>query len=100
MVQRTYGRYTVTSMNDRKRWAVACMAGSFKGIFVHGVLHGLEAAGFRADAYAAAGLGDVTLIAYPGGRHEVFNEINRAEVTADLVSWLDAHLAQGPRTLD
>lgn len=30
------------------------MAGSFKGCFVHGVLHGLEAAGFRADAYAAA----------------------------------------------
>ncbi len=54
MAQRTYGRYTVTSMNDRKRWAVACMAGSFKGVFVHGVLHGLEAAGFRADAYAAA----------------------------------------------
>ena len=41
-------------MNHRKRWAVACMAGSFKGVFVHGVLHGLEAAGFRADAYAAA----------------------------------------------
>jgi hypothetical protein len=41
-------------MTDRKRWAVACMAGSFKGSFVHGVLHGLEAAGFRADAYAAA----------------------------------------------
>jgi hypothetical protein len=37
-----------------KRWAVACMAGSFKGSFVHGVLHGLEAAGFRAEAYAAA----------------------------------------------
>jgi hypothetical protein len=30
------------------------MAGSFKGCFVHGVLHGLEAAGFRADAYASA----------------------------------------------
>jgi len=53
-----------------------------------------------ADAYAAAGLDDVTLIVYPGGRHEVFNEINRAEVTADLVSWLDAHLAQGPKTRD
>jgi alpha-beta hydrolase superfamily lysophospholipase len=48
-----------------------------------------------ADAYRAAGLRDVTLIAYPGGRHEVFNEVNRAEVTADLVSWLDGHLAGG-----
>jgi alpha-beta hydrolase superfamily lysophospholipase len=49
-----------------------------------------------ADAYGAAGLDDVTFIAYPGGRHEVFNETNRAEVTADLVSWLDAHLSTGP----
>jgi hypothetical protein len=41
-------------MTGPKRWAVACMAGSFKGVFVHGVLHGLEAGGFRADAYGAA----------------------------------------------
>jgi alpha-beta hydrolase superfamily lysophospholipase len=55
---------------------------------------GGEAGGRRlADAYAAAGLSDVTLLAYPGGRHELFNETNRAEVTADLVAWLDAHLA-------
>ena len=57
---------------------------------------GGEAGGSRlADAYRATGLSDVTLIAYPGGRHEVFNEINRAEVTVDLVSWLDAHLSDG-----
>ncbi|HXQ18511.1 MAG TPA: alpha/beta hydrolase [Acidimicrobiales bacterium] len=55
---------------------------------------GGEAGGRRlADAYSAAGLADVTLIAYPGGRHEVFNELNRDAVTADLVTWLDAHLA-------
>lgn len=30
------------------------MAGSFKGSFVHGVLHGLEGAGFHAEAYASA----------------------------------------------
>ena len=62
---------------------------------------GGEEGGHRlADAYRAAGLRDVTLIAYPGGRHEVFNEVNRAEVTADLVSWLDGHLAGGPRARD
>jgi alpha-beta hydrolase superfamily lysophospholipase len=54
---------------------------------------GGEAGGRRlAEAYRGAGLRDVTLLAYPGGRHEPFNEINRAEVTADLVAWLDAHL--------
>jgi alpha-beta hydrolase superfamily lysophospholipase len=55
---------------------------------------GGEAGGRRlADAYRAAGLRDVTLRSYAGGRHELFNETNRAEVTADLVAWLDAHLS-------
>lgn len=35
-------------------WAIACMSGGFKGIFVHGVLCGLEQTGLRASAYAAA----------------------------------------------
>jgi hypothetical protein len=35
-------------------WAIACMSGGFKGIFVHGVLCGLEETGLRASAYAAA----------------------------------------------
>jgi alpha-beta hydrolase superfamily lysophospholipase len=39
------------------------------------------------DAYKAAGL-DVTLKVYPGGRHEMLNETNRAEVVADLIGWL------------
>jgi alpha-beta hydrolase superfamily lysophospholipase len=36
-----------------------------------------------------AGLTDVTLVVYPGARHEVFNETNRDEVVADLLAWLD-----------
>jgi len=40
------------------------------------------------DAYKDAGL-DVTLKVYPGGRHEMLNETNRAEVVADLKGWLD-----------
>ncbi|HVN00347.1 MAG TPA: alpha/beta fold hydrolase [Caulobacteraceae bacterium] len=45
------------------------------------------------DAYRAAGL-DVTLKVYPGGRHEMLNETNRAEVVADLRSWLDSTVAR------
>jgi alpha-beta hydrolase superfamily lysophospholipase len=37
-----------------------------------------------------SGLTDVTEIVYPGARHEIFNETNKAEVMADLVAWLDA----------
>ena len=45
------------------------------------------------DAYRAAGL-DVTLKVYPGGRHEMLNETNRAEVVSDLLAWLDATVAR------
>jgi alpha-beta hydrolase superfamily lysophospholipase len=38
------------------------------------------------------GLSDVTVKVYPGARHEVFNETNRDEVVADLVTWLDDHV--------
>lgn len=36
------------------------------------------------------GLSDVTLTIYPGGRHEMLNETNQAEVRADVIAWLDA----------
>ncbi len=41
--------------------------------------------------YKAAGLGVSTKI-YPDGRHEMVNDINRDEVTADLIAWLDKAL--------
>ncbi len=41
--------------------------------------------------YRDAGVTDVTVKVYPGARHEVFNETNRDEVTAYVISWLEAH---------
>jgi alpha-beta hydrolase superfamily lysophospholipase len=40
------------------------------------------------DAYRGAGLTNVAHHFYPGARHELFNEINRDEVTSDLIGWL------------
>jgi alpha-beta hydrolase superfamily lysophospholipase len=40
------------------------------------------------DRYRAAGLDDVTVRVYDDGRHEILNEINRAEVIDDLLQWL------------
>jgi alpha-beta hydrolase superfamily lysophospholipase len=40
-----------------------------------------------AERYRAAGIADVTLKLYPGARHEIFNETNRAEVEAEFVAW-------------
>lgn len=45
-----------------------------------------------AAAYERAGLDQVTLRLYPGGRHELVNETNRDEVIRDLIAWLDAHV--------
>ncbi len=45
-----------------------------------------------AQRYRDAGIADVTLRLYPDARHEVFNETNRDEVTADVLGWLDAHV--------
>jgi alpha-beta hydrolase superfamily lysophospholipase len=40
------------------------------------------------DRYREAGIDDLTVKVYPGGRHEMLNEINRDEVVADLIAWL------------
>jgi alpha-beta hydrolase superfamily lysophospholipase len=40
------------------------------------------------DRYRAAGLTDVTVRVYDGGRHEILNETNRTEVIDDLLEWL------------
>jgi alpha-beta hydrolase superfamily lysophospholipase len=41
--------------------------------------------------YRQAGLADVTVKLYPAARHEILNERNRDEVTADILAWLRAH---------
>lgn len=46
-----------------------------------------------AQLFQKAGCRDVTLRLYPGGRHEMLNEVNREEVFADLLAWLEGHLS-------
>jgi alpha-beta hydrolase superfamily lysophospholipase len=43
-----------------------------------------------AARYRDSGIRDVQVRLYPGARHEVLNEINRDEVTADIIAFLDA----------
>ncbi|MCI8477321.1 MAG: alpha/beta hydrolase [Oscillospiraceae bacterium] len=42
--------------------------------------------------FQAAGVKDLTLKLYPGGRHEMLNEINRSEVYADTLAWLESKI--------
>lgn len=42
--------------------------------------------------FQAAGVKDVSLRLYPGGRHEMLNEINKQEVYTHVLAWLEGHL--------
>lgn len=42
--------------------------------------------------FRQAGMRDVTVKLYPGGRHEMLNESNREEVFDDVLSWLEGHM--------
>ena len=44
------------------------------------------------QAFCDAGLKDVTIRLYPGGRHEMLNEINRDEVKQDILTWINERL--------
>lgn len=61
--------------------------------FIAGTLDpiGQQAAGVRVQMsrYAAAGLQDLQCDIYEGGRHEMLNETNRAEVLARLLAWIE-----------
>lgn len=43
-------------------------------------------------SYEKAGIKDLSYKFYEEGRHEMLNEINREEVSADIISWLEGHL--------
>lgn len=45
-----------------------------------------------AQQFRDAGVRDVTVHLYPGARHELFNETNRDEITAELIDWLNRHM--------
>ncbi len=46
------------------------------------------------EEYKKAGVQDVSMKLYEGARHEIFNEINRDEITDDLVGWLNRHCGE------
>ena len=47
--------------------------------------------------FRAAGCREVSVRLYPGGRHEMLNEINRAQVWQDVLDWLEERLDRGGR---
>lgn len=62
-------------------------------LFLSGALDPVGAAGKGVgkafESFRKAGMRELSLKLYPGGRHEMLNEINRAEVFADVLAWLE-----------
>jgi alpha-beta hydrolase superfamily lysophospholipase len=84
----------LAGINDRRQVArvrrdlpILLVAGAADPVGANG--KGVQAV---AAQYESVGVADVTCTVYPQARHEIFNETNRDEVTADLVEWLDTHL--------
>ena len=46
-----------------------------------------------ADRLEKAGIRDMTLRLYPDDRHEIFNELDKETVFAELAAWLESKLA-------
>ena len=62
---------------------------SFWGIPVPPPLAGGgQLVGLLGQRYREAGVADVEVTVYPGARHEILNETNRDEVTANIIGWL------------
>lgn len=68
----------------RRDFPLYILAGSQDPVCANG-----QGAAALLEEYRAAGLANLTCKIYPEGRHEMLNEINRQEVLADIVQWLE-----------
>lgn len=57
----------------------------------------LEGVRVLIERYRKAGIGDISYDFYPGGRHEMLNEINRGEVLSHLFGWISSVLERQKR---
>jgi alpha-beta hydrolase superfamily lysophospholipase len=57
----------------------------------------LEGVRLLIEPYRDASIGNISHDFYPGGRHEMLNEINRGEVQTNLLHWIGAVLNMSPR---
>ena len=49
----------------------------------------LELLNLLEQRWRDGGMVDIETAYYEGGRHEMLNETNREQVTADIISWMD-----------
>lgn len=44
------------------------------------------------DLYKRAGIRDLKMVLYPGDRHEILNEVDREQIFADLLEWMETRM--------
>jgi alpha-beta hydrolase superfamily lysophospholipase len=59
----------------------------------------LEGPSILIERYRIAGLSNISHDFYPGGRHEMLNEINREEVRANVLRWISRVLSATPSSI-
>lgn len=76
-----------------KPWAIAGIPASLHVLILSGSCDPVGSYGKTvtrlAELYRNAGVLDVSLVIYEGGRHEMLNETNRGEVSGAILAWVD-----------
>ncbi|MDL2292700.1 alpha/beta hydrolase [Acholeplasma sp. OttesenSCG-928-E16] len=60
-------------------------------LYLHGKEDKIVDASFSTHMHLVVPAKDKEIILYEGAKHEIFNEINKEEVIADCINWLDRH---------
>jgi alpha-beta hydrolase superfamily lysophospholipase len=61
-------------------------------LFIHGEADPFNAVAGVQRFYAQIPFPDKALKIYPGSRHETHNDLDHAQVAADMIQWMEAHL--------
>ncbi len=88
--------FTMVTLVSRKAWAntvpknlpIYLIAGDMDPVGQYG-----KGVCLIKDRLVNAGVSDVSMTLYPESRHEILNDLDKEQVTKDVLTWLDRHLA-------
>jgi len=103
-VARAYDEDSLVHWQRTTRWGTECLkvidwiwqnAGqlSLPVLFVHGGADPLVSVAGARRFYEQAASSDKAMNVYPDGLHEPHNDLDHAQVTGDIVEWLDARIS-------
>ena len=63
-------------------------------LVLHGELDGVFDPDVSRQLFERVATHDKALCVYPGMFHEIHNEVDRAQVIKDVITWIDGHLGE------